>query len=729
MLRSVLTLVCLTLLSTTVRAKGDSWPDVMKSAGEARRAGAYQQAKELLTGALVLSKEFDKADFRRTETKVRLAGLLLELGAYARCEQLCNESIDALKEKEDTEHQLQIARAEGILTGLYLELGMADLADEHCTRGLTICKSLGKKADEDVAQFLALERRIWNLNSNEGNSGSGWRSLQILEKSYGKSDPRLIVALEALAGDCYSDWHPEYARRAGLIAEAAYGKHHPIYGRCLSTFATALRHTRYYEKSELVSNLAIKVLSQSLGPDHPQLSAAYRNLASVERERGHSDRAEAHYRKSIQLRFSTLTDAELCHFLDQFIESSKYSSFASFFSSDDNVSDVFLTEMTRRGGGVIQQFLVKKLETWRRRYLQVGRELENHEVDSQDESDFPENVAKQSKIRSRRERYARNLQFATALCRIQQKPDPLHIFIDGPNERTYKFPELPDLAVTIRNVDTEKREIGFTESGNYRSGRQRRWRIEVTDAAGKVLEPAPNTQTGPLIGGGWVNLTTLKPAEGWQTTLAMSRFVDTLEPGEYQVRVLYHNDLTILEWEFVDGLIVCRSDPIKLTVKRRAIETTKEQQLEVETLLKQLDDQQICRVIVGRYGEWAHEFINPKSEYGRLLTLGWPAVPTLIEELEREGQTPRRRAHLLAFLFSITGEIDPRETSALGNYSMLEQGWSLTFKREGSDSPNFSSGFTAGPSKHSAALDATAQTPLIKQWQHLKSNLQVTQSN
>src|SRR5690606_17129275 len=110
------------------------------------------------------------------------------------------------------------------------------------------------------------------------------------------------------------------------------------------------------------------------------------------------------------------------------------------------------------------QCLTQKIEIYRQRYEEAARERDN---DSQEpdnkESDEKDGFQKLLNVLRRMERYSRNLEFVTALCRIQKKPDPLQILVEGPQELTCEFPELPTLAVTIMNVDLEKREIGFTE--------------------------------------------------------------------------------------------------------------------------------------------------------------------------------------------------------------------------------------------------------------------------
>lgn len=659
-----------------------------------------------------------------SEPSLILAELLFERGEYGLCERMCVEALDSA-ERQGAERIPDVVQAESLLTRLYIHLGMVQLADRHCRRGLQACRTIQGERHPDGAEFHALMRQIWNLRSENGNSGGGHEAIDILKTSVGESDPRMIAALEANAGDCYDRCTPEDAVRAVDIAKVAYGTRHPIYGRCLSTLATALRQTHKFDESERVSKQAIDVLVSALGPEHPQSWAAYRNLASVERARGRSEHADAFFLDSIRIRFRTLTDAELCHFYQQLLDSDQHG-----YWYEDGISDLYLTEMTRRGGDVVERFLTQKIDALRRGYLQATEE--RSKADLEDD----ERIERFMQARYLREHSARNLEFVTALCRIQQKPDPLQILIAGPSQQTYEFPDLPVLDVTIRNVDAERREIGFKESGDYRSGRQARWRIEARNAAGTVQ--SFHELHGIVIGGGIYQPTTLKPGEGWQTSLVMSNFVETLEPGDYEVRVLYHNDLTIVDWEFIAGLVVCRSAPLRLTVKQRSIETTQDQQQKIRELLASFDDRQPCKLIDGKYGPWAHNFIDPKSDYGRLLMLGWPAVPALIEDLEGEANTPERRAHLLALLFSITGENNPGskeiwwdgQESAVGIHSVLEQGWSISSKRADENEPSSAGfGFPADPSVRETKLHVASQTAFIERWRNFKQRLRVIRKN
>ena len=150
MFHHIVALLFALLFAVAVRADGETWSDLTREAHQAEREGRYAPAKELLTKALIESDRFEITDPRRLETRVQLAGVLLELGEYARCKQICTESIGD-GNAQNAEMLLQITQAEQILSRLYLDLGMSRLADDHCRRGLEICQSVRDVGDPDVA--------------------------------------------------------------------------------------------------------------------------------------------------------------------------------------------------------------------------------------------------------------------------------------------------------------------------------------------------------------------------------------------------------------------------------------------------------------------------------------------------------------------------------------------------------------------------------------------------
>src|SRR5258708_37081238 len=90
-----------------------------------------------------------------------------------------------------------------------------------------------------------------------------------------------------------------------------------------------------------------------------------------------------------------------------------------------------------------------------------------------------------------------------------------------------------------------------------------------------------------ILGGGLYTEDALPFGGRWDTDLDMSSFVPALPPGQYSVRILYHNALCISEMWDVDGLAISHSLPITLVVAPATADLTKPNRREVLKLLHQ----------------------------------------------------------------------------------------------------------------------------------------------
>jgi hypothetical protein len=222
------------------------------------------------------------------------------------------------------------------------------------------------------------------------------------------------------------------------------------------------------------------------------------------------------------------------------------------------------------------------------------------------------------------------------------------------------------------------------------------------------------------MGGGLFNEGELTPGARWKTSLRMESFVAALPPGQYTIRSLYHDSVCIADEADVDGLIVFSSDPITLTVLPLEIPQADVDAAKVRQLLESIDDKRKLKVVAGTYGKWAHEFLSPDSAQGKLLSLGLPAVPPLLETLEDSTLTPTRRAVVLSLLFSLTGQVDPRGAAGvLGNFDSAEGPWAIS----NDESTSFGWGSTSV--FLSAAIDETAQKTFANRWGPWKQYVKV----
>jgi hypothetical protein len=235
---------------------------------------------------------------------------------------------------------------------------------------------------------------------------------------------------------------------------------------------------------------------------------------------------------------------------------------------------------------------------------------------------------------------------------------------------------LPSIGVSLVNLDIEKVDVPFQPGGDYRSGRQARWRIEATDSKGKVF-----TRTdweGGLMGGGLSSTGRLKFKEEMRNGLSLSQFVPTLVPGSYTIRIFYSDSVCIADTTCLDGLILCQSDVTKLIVDPPKLHLTPETRRAIERELAKIDGTGHLKIIAGTYGQWAHDFVAPDSPQAKILQMGMDAIPVLIDALDNPKLDVHRRAEILSLLFSLTGENDPRDYPwVIGGYSAMSGPWSV----------------------------------------------------
>ena len=400
---------------------------------------------------------------------------------------------------------------------------------------------------------------------------------------------------------------------------------------------------------------------------------------------------------------------------------------------DDHSYEPCLNEIVRRGGKPWEAFLIAKLETLNKKQIKLGEHIDDTVPGS-----------------------LNNLELLTVLRRVQRKPDPIVVVLDakGPLEATPLG--LPKLKVKIENLDSEKTTVGFRNSGDYRSGRQARWRIVVRDGKGTELPVrGPLTSRhGDLvltIGGGQYQEDVLKYGESWETVLDVGSFVKIPQPGTYSLEVLYHDTKAIADESDIRGLIISRAKPITLIVRPVVIEVTAQEQKQAAAVDRRLQ----CRPAAeGRCGglrkmgpqvRAAHYAGRKASRHGHQ---GGPHA--VVESLGDKSLSDKKRAWILSLLFSATGENDPCDPSVLGEYEYRDAGWQVWGNKSGEGPSGGLQLPDEGPASdgkidpeamdglgkilldipvdtHVAKIDRKAQDRLIGAWEQWFKNVQVRQ--
>ncbi len=311
------------------------------------------------------------------------------------------------------------------------------------------------------------------------------------------------------------------------------------------------------------------------------------------------------------------------------------------FAFDSWNYDACLLEMVRRGGDEWIQYL--------ERYLV---EVEKARV-ARNTSDRGE---------------LRNLEPRTALRRLQGKPDPMMVVVmnpkrPNPRSRSVKklgsnYPELPFLEVALKNQDKARESLGYQQLGDYRSGRQTRWRIELHDSNGKPVEPITTTERS--MDGGMTSRATLDPKGTWETRLVLSRYIQPLAPGKYTLRVLYHDHLDIANQPSNEGLVLSASQEVAFEWKARRLKVSSGQRKKTDRLVDELIEGRTVQLTERTYREGTKLADKPETPFEKLYDMGHQALPSLIDRLRDSSLSGEDRAWLFAMLYSLTGLNDPR---------------------------------------------------------------------
>ena len=609
------------------------------------------------------------------------SGKQLEEGRYVRAEVLAEEALRILRSagKESSE---EAATALHVLSAVDRRLGRHERAEKRCDAALELREKLLGAMHPSVADSLELAAAIQDDQGMEVQNRRVRRALEIREAtaaSQGDPLPALVLlARRELVGGRGA------ARRASELVERALSiaKEHGEHAQVLAWGLNALDDRRLDEellrRIDEAETRILEALRRQVGPADPRCGNAMARLATVKAARGLYRQARDLFRASVALRVGGLSDEELCRVHD-FDESNRD---LFLFKDRKRIQaahrELCLVELCRRGGSAIEAYLSGI----------AGEQLE----------------------------------LLAALRRAQRRRDPIEIVVKGPADRDCEVSDLPVFEVALVNVDEERRTVAFTKGGNYRTGRLERWRVEVVSRGG---EPVPPLQSpGGMTGGGF-SYGRLAPDESWETRLDMEKHVDIRDPGEYVVRLQYHDHVEIAELPFVDDLIVSSSKPIRLHVRPKEVEVTRAEMIEAAALLRKIDPRSPLKVLAAAYGSDAHDFIAPDSSQGKLLALGWKAVPALLDDLLGDGNDPYRRAWVLSLLFTITGKNDPREGSgALGAHEYRESGWALLGSRPGAPATG---GFGVGArgTVSGGEPDPGAQEDLVKTWREWRRCLRV----
>jgi tetratricopeptide (TPR) repeat protein len=733
MLRAIVLAVPVLVFAVSVQGEERSWRTTLTLSRTALEQGRSRDAEETATTALRQAEESGADEDDLATIRLVLADACLRQGAYGKAERWAWRAQEPLEHKHGTEHA-GVARCVYLRAEVFRRLSLRRPAEPLARQALAIRRKTLGDQHLDIANSLEQLARIWKdpYRSAAGgelypgvDAGSSTAALQaaltLRKRIQGVEHPDWIAAeIVRLAWLGWSDEWQEQGRRCLDLAIKTQGQSHPLVARCLLVLGLVPSNLGTFSDAQLKEAErrlleAIALWREMQSPDPADVVPGLRHLAAIRNRQRRYSQAEVLWDEAITRTFANLSDADLCRFF-RFTAPPPRTVVSSV-----GPYERFLTEMIHRGGPAIEACLE---EQHRQRYrLYVRQQL--YDLFSASLSDLPGPLSLRLPTW---EGDLQNLELLTALRRVQGQPDPLRILVNAPARLECEFPDLPFLQVCLKNLDAERRDIDYTAGSDYRSGRQTRWRFAVRDEQGNLLPGR-----GPLVGedgflegGGALEAPRPHYGQCWETELAMGSFVTLDHPGTYDFHIVYHDQWTIADecgnpWnENLAGLILCRSDPLRLTVKPRRIALERGGRDTVRRLLGALDENGPVKVLGGSYDVGAHKLIPPESPAGRLLTLGWKAVPILLAELERKDLTENRRSWVLAMLFGITGYHDPRsEPGVLGSRESVDRAWGWSNRRL--------VGRWSEKRARQGKIDPDKQREFARRWQGFEKNLDVTE--
>lgn len=422
--------------------------------------------------------------------------------------------------------------------------------------------------------------------------------------------------------------------------------------------------------------------------------AALLNLANTRAEAGKIADADKFLLEATQYHFSRISDEELCERFAKLITPNWRDGNRHVIAGPSSVEG-HLREMLRRGGPVIEKALQSHVD----RQVKILRSRE------------PE-----------RGRQPFNLEMLTTLRRIQKRPDPIRVEIRGEYELESIFPNVPNFAVALANRDGDALPVAYRKGGDYRTGRLERWRFAVETTKGE----ASLAEFGELFqfGGGLSSYSLLKPDEKWNASLTARDYVD-LTPGDYTVRIQYHDSDTIADNTWLGGRIVSQSAPIRLHVQPRVVDVSMKDRQTVAGQIDKLESKGKVKVLAGAYDKGSHDFIPPDTPAGQILAMGWKAVPQLIDTATNKETPPVRRAWILGILYSITSRNTPCwKSGVLPDHLVRNAGWAIWYGT-GEELTSGGIGFASTSSVSNTKIVPETQLEFARRWESFRKHLVV----
>jgi len=315
-----------------------------------------------------------------------------------------------------------------------------------------------------------------------------------------------------------------------------------------------------------------------------------------------------------------------------------------------------------------------------------------------------------------------DLRTLIALRRMQRKPEPIALEVEGAPRIEAVFPDDPLIRYLVKNVDEDGATLALMTYELPKSGMNEYCHVEVRTGRGDVV---PHHEQW-FIGGGVGFRVTIPPTEARSSSVALEYFLQLPAAGDYRAR-LFHgfgNSCFASVSNPNANWICAKSDEFTIRVLPRPIDLPVRERARLRERFDAIDFEQ--PVVVDWRGRWKADdeyegdVASPEDE---LYRAGWRSVPVLLDVLEDAHASPRARAWALALLVDITGlfgDEHEERSDALGRHRTAYD-WPTVHRERWQRSEEDSLARVDGPPQPDVAL----QAPLIRSWLAIRGSLAI----
>lgn len=241
-----------------------------------------------------------------------LASSYKALGRYEEARAQLDRSLE-LRKKQVGDRHIATAKIMSDLGGLARAQGQLDEADSLLTDALSIIRTEGDSAKEDLISTLL---RLGVLRAEQGELDQADALLTEaigLQSELPESDPldllRLRIELGQVARAKSEFDRCELLFEKGIAAaEKEVGRDHLIFAKALNNLAVLLESQGKHEQAAKAHREARDIKRKLLPPNHPSIIITVANLATVQRRLGRLTEAERSLREAIEMTQAHLGD-------------------------------------------------------------------------------------------------------------------------------------------------------------------------------------------------------------------------------------------------------------------------------------------------------------------------------------------------------------------------------------------------------------------------------------